>query len=198
MNFSSAADLCLKTFLGDEFRIQFSQEYGSHNSHHRRLIRNDIITQFGQKWSTSEKENFSDLSQIPRMEKGFVSISHTVDCGVWIVGPRSVGVDIEQLSRISEKLVRRVCDESEIFSTQTQVGSYQALWTAKESAFKALSFVEPVSVLSEIEIFWGQIGDLSQGETFQVSHKQTNKKKSCKGLAILTDFHAFSVTILNH
>lgn len=198
MIFSSAAEIRLKQFLGDDFQIEFSPDYGSQNLAHRRLIRENIISKFGQDWSPSEKEIFLNLDRLPKMLKNFVSISHTVDCGVWIVGPQEVGIDLEQTSRISEKLVKRVCEESEILSAKKQVASYQALWTAKESAFKALYQSDPVLVLSQIEILWPEKAELSKGVPFEVSHKKINKKKPCKGFAILSDFHALSVTILNH
>ncbi|MEK6773186.1 MAG: 4'-phosphopantetheinyl transferase superfamily protein [Bdellovibrionota bacterium] len=197
MIFSKTAHDNLINFLGNDFIIRFSADYGSHSSDHRHLIRQTIATEFGDNWSALERQNFLDLQQIPKMPKLFVSISHTHDHGVWIVGPRPVGIDLEQTSRISEKIIARVCSAQEISNTTKFFGSSRALWTAKESAFKALSGTSQIRVLSEIEILWDKKGEVSQGERFYLSESETNKKNSCNGFAILSDSYGFSVAILN-
>ncbi len=197
MIFPKTAHDNLIKFLGDDFIIRFSTDYGSQSSEHRHLIRQTIATEFGENWSELERQNFLDLQQIPKMPKLFASISHTHDHGVWIVGPRPVGIDLEQTSRISEKIIARVCSAEEISHTTKLFGSPLVLWTAKESAFKALYRASQIRVLSEIEILWDKKGEISLGKYFSLSESETKKKNSCNGFTILSDFYAFSVVILN-
>lgn len=193
-----AAEQKLKSFLNNEFVIKFSEKYGSHNPDHRKNIREDILKNYTSRFMSSQREKFLDLKQRPEIPGAFLSISHTADVGAWIVGPRPVGIDIEQTARLTERLIRRVCRQSEILSAQENVETWKILWAAKESAYKALSHVSDIRVMSEIEILWPQKGDLNHGENFYLSHNQTNKKISCTGFAYLLDFHALSVTVLNH
>jgi len=197
MNFSAAAENSLGTFLKDDFIIKFSADYGSGRSGHRNLIRQDIFDRFGYQFTSTEKESFFDLKRIPQIPRLFLSISHAVDLGVWVVGPSAVGIDIEQSSRLTEKLIARISSQDEMSSAQNIVGSWKPLWTAKESAFKAFSQISEIQLMSEIEIRWEKAGGLDQGEYFHASHNQTNKKIACKGFAILSNSHSFSLTILN-
>lgn len=198
MIFSTEALNRLKKFLGEDATIRFSENYGACNPENRQLIRRDIVSEFGDHWSDQIKQNFLDLQQLPKMPNQHVSISHSQQQGVWIVAKNPVGIDIEELDRISEKIVARVCKQSEISETQKRVGSAKALWTAKESAFKALNQSSQIQVLSEIEILWQEHLILSQNETLLLSHCQTGKKISCKGITLLADFYCLSVAILNH
>ncbi len=198
MNFSAPAENNLRTFLKDDFIIKFSAEYGSEKAGHRNLIRQDIFDRFGYQFTSSEKETFFDLKQIPQIPRLFLSISHTTDLGVWVVGPHAVGVDIEQSSRLSEKLIERISSQNEMSLAKTAIGNWKPLWTAKESAFKAFSQISEIQLMSEIEIRWVKASGLDQGEYFQASHNQTNKKITCKGLTILSEAHSFSLVILNH
>ena len=194
--FSADSGQQLKEFLPSECHIHFAKSYGRENPDHRYLIRSDIIKNFGETWSTEQKQSFLDLKKLPVVPNGFVSISHTDSGGIWIFSSQNVGVDLEQTGNISDKTVARMSSSEEIDHSKNFFPSLAPLWTAKESAFKALSPSNEITVLSQININWLKKIPISQSETILLSQVQTLKKNSCNGLSIINEEFCFSVMIL--
>jgi 4'-phosphopantetheinyl transferase EntD len=93
----------------------------------------------------------SDLSRVPVLSHGYVSVSHTTDLGGYAVGPYPLGFDVELVSRVSVRAVARVSRFAEELARSPSAGH---LWCAKEAAFKALYHFRQPNVLSALEIEW--------------------------------------------
>jgi phosphopantetheinyl transferase (holo-ACP synthase) len=87
-----------------------------------------------------------DLSQIPRLDHGFVSISHCPSLGGYVLSKDPIGFDIEETSRVEQRFVDRMSHPNDHSGP-----SPAALWCAKESAFKALADQQP-SVIAQISV----------------------------------------------
>lgn len=178
------------------FVMQFSPKYGSENPDHRNLIRTDLLHQFGESWSEQQKQIFLDLSEIPTLPNGHVSISHTQNYGVWVYGATVVGVDLEQTNKIQDKIVARISGQSELDHTHSVATSFAPLWTAKESSFKALNRITDIKLLSQIEINWQKKELSSQNETILLFQAKTTKKNCCNGFTVLSNDFSFSVALV--
>lgn len=73
----------------------------------------------------------------------FISISHSFDMVACAVGSSPVGIDIEKIKPVSEKLIKFVCTEGEqkyVLEenlTDAEIADrFFMVWTAKEAAFK--------------------------------------------------------------
>ncbi len=89
-----------------------------------------------------------DLLKLPQHPQVSISLSHTksYSCFGWCEKPCSLGVDIEDLTRLKQSVVARVASPSEM-STAPR---WELLWSCKEAVFKA---IPNVNVLSSVEIF---------------------------------------------
>ena len=92
----------------------------------------------------------SDLSRVPVLSRGYVSVSHTINLGGYATGPRPLGFDLEVQSRVNPKVAVRVSTMEEF----ARAPSAAHLWCAKEAAFKALYHFRQPKLVSEIEIDW--------------------------------------------
>lgn len=91
-----------------------------------------------------------DLSKLPANESSSVSISHCPLAGGYALGSpnATLGFDLEDATRVRPAVVARVSLAHEL----TEAPSVPLLWTAKESAFKALRGVQQPAVVSELKI----------------------------------------------
>ncbi|MBD5636485.1 MAG: 4'-phosphopantetheinyl transferase superfamily protein [Clostridia bacterium] len=79
----------------------------------------------------------------PYIDGFHFNLSHSGTVAVLAVGGGEVGVDIEKIAPVQEKLIKRVCTERECaylydLSEEERAGAFFRLWTAKESAAKFL------------------------------------------------------------
>lgn len=103
-----------------------------------------------------ERERVIDLATRPaRAGKFHVSISHLHDQGAWLSADFPCGIDLESAARVRADVLARVCTPGEVEAAPTP----DALWTAKEAAFKACVNGGGLSqVLSQIEIHdWSHV-----------------------------------------
>ena len=127
---------------------------------------------------------FLDLTRVPELARGFVSVSHTLDLGGYAIGPRPLGFDLELVSRVSPKVVARV---SPWARELTLSPSAAHLWCAKEATFKALYHFKQPKVLSELAIEW-------QGaDRFQLSNCAEFGIKSGRGKIFTRGPHLLAV-----
>ena len=69
------------------------------------------------------------------------SISHSGDFIAVAINEKKVGIDIELFKKPSEKIIERVCSESEknlINSSENKEKTFTEIWTKKEAYLKAL------------------------------------------------------------
>ena len=125
--------------------IHIHDTWGSANPEHRTLIR-EFIAQ-----------------NIPKTPKSHNSISHCRQSGIIVVAGKNIGVDIEEVARVKEAVIRRMSSEQEVAAAP----SFACLWAAKEASFKALMNYKQPMVVSRLEIGeWHTID--SQIETFKL------------------------------
>lgn len=98
--------------------------------------KNFPITARCDKWKYNEhgKPYFEDRNDL------YFSISHCKSAVAAVVDDEEVGVDIEEISRYRESLVRYVTNESEIMENgvEGKAEKFIELWTKKEAVFKYL------------------------------------------------------------
>ena len=99
-----------------------------------------------------DEDNFLQIGEKPDCPFISFSISHCDHLGAFLFTfnwKTSIGFDVEQRQRITEKLVGRISSKKEI----QQSPSPSLLWTAKEAGLKCLSNKKNPILLSECFIF---------------------------------------------
>ncbi len=139
-----------------ELQKQIPQLITSHNGQwnslepgYREIIRADLKQKIQSITPAASLNELDDLKKPPRPKDWSVSIAHCLTLGGWAAVPRPwrVGLDIEQLKRVSNAIVDRVSGNEE----RKLAPTVAALWGAKESAFKALEHEQP-KVIAQITI----------------------------------------------
>ena len=147
--------------------------WGSHNPAHRELLHAEV----------TKIKNLHPLVH--------TSISHSDGMGAVIYSKWPVGVDVEQTSRVLEKIAARVSTKEELATAPSPA----SLWTAKEACFKALKSFEQPSVISQISIGdWQKID--SQTETCRLMNPQSfDSPSENQGIVLHTIHHTCSFFI---
>lgn len=96
------------------------------------------------------KEGLLNLESIPTLDNGDISLSHCKGFQglIWSTRSAFVGFDIEDIGRISEAIVLRVSDASQLQTAP----SHSLLWVAKEAAFKVFSKEQGAKLLSDVRL----------------------------------------------
>lgn len=143
-------------------------KWGSKNPHYRLELRQTIQTWIHQKQIAQNLldydqkiKNLLDLNLVPQLSPlGSVSVSHTLKLGGFLglcnlqltTKHPALGFDIEELDRIKEDTVKRVCSAQELIDAP----EFKYLWGAKEALFKASNNETPssnsIKLLSEIQL----------------------------------------------
>lgn len=129
----------LKTPLGEIF---LSASWGSLVEGYRNEIRTEL-------YKKTKDASFLDLEKIPKSNNFFVSISHSKSLGGYALHlKKEIGFDVEDVSRISPDVIKRISNgrDHELFNEET--GKY--LWVIKEAAFKLMS--GSCDVMTEVEV----------------------------------------------
>lgn len=131
--------------------------FSSHKPNYRLRIRESIANFLSLDLSFAEKKEILDINKIPSLKKGYLSISHSHDYGAYIISPSRIGLDIEHLDRLSEKVILRISRPTELKHCPNPL----FLWSAKESAFKVfLNDEKKITTVSQISITsWSKIDD---------------------------------------
>ena len=120
----------------------------------RKQLRQELIKQiknhkdFVKYKKNFDKDNFLQIGEKPDCPFISFSISHCDHLGAFLFTfnwKTSIGFDVEQRQRITEKLVGRISSKKEI----QQSPSPSLLWTAKEAGLKCLSNKKNPILLSE-------------------------------------------------
>ena len=125
----------------------------------RKKLRIDLVKEINKKWPNklSEEQRNSLLipGKPPRLPFVSLSIAHSADVGGFIFtsSPFFIGFDLEQRGRAKERTVLRVSQREEL----DQSPSPSALWSAKESTYKAVSLLKSDIYIKKISILNWQI-----------------------------------------
>lgn len=153
-------ELLLKDFLDwlnknqdPSLSYHFQKKWASTYTDNRLLIRKDLYKKLKHK-------PLLDLTELPKAPDKNISISHCPIMGGYVLSDRFVGLDFEQLRRISLKLVQRILSKSE--EKFLKDSPHQILWTIKESAYKTLRLQDvPVSEIQISTIEDNEIDELN-------------------------------------
>ena len=153
-------------------------EWGAQNATHREDIKAHLQTQIRGKESSSS-----------------FSISHAAGVGGYALLHRApheqvqIGFDLELISRVTEPIARRVCQEESEF---LQAPTPSALWCAKESAFKSLQGPHQPEVLPLVKISrWNRN---SQFEIFEFSVNHNSPPRKTLGISWSKDVYQLGVS----
>ncbi len=113
--------------------VEENWEWRSGSLDHRFKLRSALAHYLSNKFPKENFDSVVDLKKIPEFKHGFISISHCPQLGAFAVSNRRLGLDIEVESRLKPQMVERICHSTELKLTK----NYAALWSAKESLFKA-------------------------------------------------------------
>lgn len=133
--FNKVYDQVMTAIPGEIFYAQMQEDWGSHNSNHRMLIRKALLEYLKQNHPSEVEDSIWDLESPPVLKTLKVSISHCHKMGGFVVCSRPVGFDVEETSRITPRLLERITTEEE----RKRCPEPEILWTAKESIFKCVS-----------------------------------------------------------
>ena len=121
----------------------------------RKKIRIDLVKEINKKWPDKlSKEQYHSLlipGKPPQLPFVSVSISHSADVGGFIFSGAThyIGFDLERQERAQKKTVLRISRREELNLSP----SPSALWSAKESAYKAVHFLKDDIYIKKISIF---------------------------------------------
>ncbi len=142
--------------INDIFYTDLRSDWGDENPDYRLSIRKGLFEYLKNNHPDEIADSVWDLETPPVLKSLFISISHSHGMGGFIVCTWSVGLDIENTTRISEKIVERVSSEEELKSCP----EFELLWPAKEAIFKCST---EFYTISQIQI---QSWQASQNETY--------------------------------
>jgi 4'-phosphopantetheinyl transferase EntD len=164
----------LQDALGDHsLRIWTSPHWGAENPQHRELI-------------------YSQLDQKMAGQKLYSSISHNQKIGGFAVSQYPVGFDIEESSRVSEAVIKRISTPEEL----KKAPDFASLWCAKEASFKALKNFEQPTTISQVEIEFEK-SSASPLFRFRIQNEKKFNASPGKGLSWKESSQTYCVIVFN-
>lgn len=145
----------------------YRPEWGSDHSQSRPRIREYLLHQFGPDCDG----DILDLSRLPELRSGYLSISHCPGLGGFAFDPHWVGFDIEVTNRVTPELAARIGNIEEFAAAPNPA----ALWCAKEAIFKALRWAKPPQVVMDLQLQW------LSGLDFELQNHQKFRVRSGRG-----------------
>lgn len=186
MNFNLFADQIKVLFQIAHLELRVESRFSSLNSDYRLRIRQDIIQNYSSWLSTAEKNEILNLNLLPVGGNLFFSISHNKSLGGYAVCDQKVGFDLEEIGRLSNETIHRICSSKEV----TLCPNVKLLWSAKESSVKI--FKQDL-LMSDIEILsWTKQDVLFH---FEADCKKLNQK--IKGAVTFDTFFSIACAFIN-
>ena len=109
------------------------------------LLATHLVNQLLEKSNIKNVLLQTDADRKPYLENSdlFVSISHSGEFVACAIDDKPIGIDIEKIKSVSDKLINFVCNEDEKeyvfeneFSDEEKFNRFFEIWTAKEAVFK--------------------------------------------------------------
>lgn len=143
----------LRRLLGQPHLLaEFRPTFSSLEKEGRLRLREAV----GERLNLLRSPALHDLSKpLLKLDQHFISLSHSKSRGGYLVAPFPCGLDTEQISRVSPKIVGRIASEIELGKAPKPA----YLWAAKEAVFKALHAFEQPEIMAQIEITEWQLRD---------------------------------------
>ena len=134
----------------------------------------------------------------PKTSFASISLSHSTFMGGFIIAPfrQSIGFDLEQWGRASEKTVLRISHKEEL----NRAPSSSALWSAKESAYKSFGQYPntPKISIKQIFVFHWRLLPYQEREEYLKNFVSLLKKTTHQKYALEIYDYKFKVTQTNH
>ena len=132
-SFEKIQELIKASFTsGEIFHADLRPEWGSSYDSHRMEIRKGILEYLKAHHPEEIKGSVWNLEAPPTLPHLFISISHCKGMGGFVICSQSIGLDVEEKSRLSVPLLERISSEEE----RRICPQLELLWTAKEAIFK--------------------------------------------------------------
>jgi hypothetical protein len=169
-------------------QLSFVAAGGGDHPTQRLNLRHELIRLAGV--PASAHDEFLKLEKIPKLNRGFSSLSHCGEQGVVALADVPVGADLEEISRVQMKIVLRVSQDQELEGASGPA----SLWAAKEAAYKALRAYSQPTLLSQVEIGgWKKL--TSQYETFQLRNAASLGGPAGIGVVFQNQTHVLGIFI---
>ena len=166
-----------------EMELFYSSSINSKIPDFRKKIRQALqVILLNKGFSDESTESVLDLSYRPVHKEVSISISHCQLATAILLGPKnfSLGVDLEEISRISTAIIERVAPHEEIDETPAPL----LLFPSKEATWKAINEAYAVPTISNIRTkHWNDAG--SNWKTFTVAIE--NQELPGKGYSSLLE-----------
>ncbi len=161
--------LYIQSSVDEKFRLILDKNWGSANQYHRAEIRNCLANDFSNHFSRAQLAKLNDLTWLPEASDGSVSISHCEQLGGFAYSKFKVGFDVEVITRISHRILKRTAAEAEISACPVP----EFLWVAKEAGFKAQSASVPDLVIFDFVCYDWQSHIENQVFSFRLKSEKT-------------------------
>lgn len=142
-------------------RLEISAKWSSLQVGYREALRSEMLKEI-------RKTNWGDSvdkllvpGQLGGLQRGFFSISHCPLVGGYVLQEaplvgQSIGLDLEQASRVSPEVVNRISTPTEVLDSPDPA----SLWTAKESLYKSLpDGIQPAAISGVRVSDWSVLSD---------------------------------------
>ncbi len=164
---------------GEVFHADIQDTWGSVNPNYRIEIRAQILSYLKAHHPNEASDTILNLNAPPILSSLFVSISHCPGMGGFVLSSKSLGFDIEDTFRITQKIIDRVSSEDEIKACP----QIELLWPAKEATFKCSTEFYTISHIQILK--WAK----SQNDTYSFSSLTVH------GWAFLDSNHSYAIAI---
>jgi hypothetical protein len=161
------------------FHIDIRPNWGSEHLNYRTEIRKGILEYLKLNHPDQVADSVWDLDAPPVFDSLFVSISHCLGMGGFVLSSKSLGFDIEDKTRITQKIIDRVSTEDELKACP----EFELLWPAKEAIFKCSTEFYTITHIQVVN--WAP----SQNETHAFS------SLSASGWAFTDSKHSYALAI---
>lgn len=163
------------------FHADLRPEWGSENPNHRSAIREAIFNYLQQCHPEEVQDSILDLQKLPTLKNLDVSITHSRGMGGFVVCSHDVGVDVEEPSRITQRILERMCTPQELKEAPVK----ELLWAAKEAVLKCDAQI----MMTSQSAIHGWVS--SQNEIYKF------RSKDMQGWAFIKSSHLFALAIKN-
>lgn len=175
------------SLLQDQWKKKFSEEILLFPFHGKLEIKDFLIKQFNDFDPRLFTNKFIPQTLNLNGESYLSSLSHCQSQGLFMISKTPTtenilgfGVDIEQKSRLTKQLIKRISSSKEIQRLSENLDLSFHLWTVKESSFKALPLAIQPRVISKITL-----------ETFSILSHSTDSFTTIKTSTIKDTYDSF-------
>lgn len=163
------------------FYYDVRPDWGSQQPNYRVEIRKALLQYVKENFPQEVEDSIWDLESPPVFKNIKVSISHCEGLGGFVVCSRSVGFDMEVITRLTPPIIERVSLPEELKTAPVK----ELLWPSKEAVFKCDS---QYVMITQINV---QFDQTSQNDIYKF------RTLNAQGWAFTDHQHVFALAIKN-